>query len=329
MENKSSTELTLARNEVMSYLDNKQNQELVSRMLGGNNNFSQDLLSLLVNDEKLASCKPQTIIEGALQVKSLGLSFNKAIGDAYLIPYENKKPVKQQNGYTQWVVESMSAQVQISYKGIKKLLMRNPNVESINECFVRDGEIEFSGYEDYEFELKMPPRDKISIKDIDVRNSKPVVGYAVIIKLKDGSDFRKFWSVERCRQHGLKYSKGVKDGEFMPRTQWADNFDNMAMKTVIKQLAKTSGLLGNDEERVIGLDQAVVEGERFEYPDNPNSDNQEIKDVTPVSAPSVEPKKPTNRVKPTFTKQEVVEVETVVDNVKPVNQTFVDDNDDF
>ncbi|MDR2609285.1 MAG: recombinase RecT [Rickettsiales bacterium] len=249
------------KKEIISCLDNEKNKGLIKRMLGGNNSFEQELLSLIINDEKLSSCKPQTIIEGALQVKALNLSFNKTIGDAYLIPYEKKTKNKDGKYESEFV-----AQVQISYKGLKKILLRNPLLLNIVEYFAKEGEVEFTGYGDDNFIINAPTGE-ITLDDIDKRNSKNTIGYAVIINLKDGRDFRKFWSVRRCREHGLKYSKSVSNGNFFTGSPWSVDFDAMAMKTVIKSLAKSSGLLRGIDEKAIELDQATIENEKYEYVD--------------------------------------------------------------
>jgi recombination protein RecT len=262
------------KKEIISCLDNEKNKSLIKRMLGGNSSFEQELLSLIINDEKLSNCRPQTIIEGALQVKALNLSFNKTIGDAYLIPYEKKIC-----NYGEWKNE-LVAQVQISYRGLKKILLRNPLVLNITEYFAKDGEIKFFGYGDSDFIIN-PSQEEITIEKINERNAKQTIGYAVIINLKDGRDFRKFWTMERCKKHGLRYSKSIDNGQFKKNSPWATDFDAMAMKTVIKSLAKSSGLLGGTDEKVIELDQAVVEDEKYDYVDGVGV----IRNISPQNSP--------------------------------------------
>lgn len=313
MENNNNAIVLAKNNEIYSILDNQNNIALTKRVLGENNSFNQELLSVLVNDEKLCSCKPQTIFEGALQIRSLGLSFNKVIGDAYLIPYENKK---YKNG--SWIVESYTAQVQISYKGIKKLLLRNHNVKKISECFVKEGEIKFYGYGEEDFDLIFPNDKEITVKMIDERNKKETIGYAVIIELKDGTQLKKFWSKEKCKEHGLKYSKTVETDKesgityFKKNSQWSTNFDNMAMKTVMKKLAKDSGLLGSLEEKAIEIDQSVIEDEKYKYVDNPTYEDEYIEEE------NIKYIKPANTIIEVEEKKE--------ENIQGV---FIDDSADF
>ena len=70
--------------------------------------------------------------------------------------------------------------------------------------------------------------------DEDAKKSDKVVGYMAYIRLNNGFEKTVYWTVEECKAHALRYSQTFKKGYGI----WKDNFDAMALKTVLKHLIK-------------------------------------------------------------------------------------------
>jgi len=92
-----------------------------------------------------------------------------------------------------------------------------------------------------------------------------VVGYAAYFRLINGFSKTVYWPVEKVRDHGKRYSKSFgKKG-----TPWNDLFDEMAIKTVLKNALSKYGPLSIDLQTGMLADQSIQteEGE-FTYVDN-------------------------------------------------------------
>ena len=95
------------------------------------------------------------------------------------------------------------------------------------------------------------------------RSKAKVVGYVAYFQLLNGFEKSLFMTTEELEKHAQKYSKNYakyKTG------LWADNFDSMAKKTVLKLLISKFGPLNTQLEDAIQKDQTADD----EYVDNPN-----------------------------------------------------------
>ncbi|MGG1712502.1 recombination protein RecT [Bacillus licheniformis] len=162
----------------------------------------------------LKECTPESLLGAVMQAAQVGLEPD-ALGSAYLVPYYNKnKNVKE-------------VQLQIGYKGLIELVRRSGQVTSIvaNEV-----------YENDEFDFEYGINEKLYHKptmDADRGKLKCFYAYA---RFKDGGHAFTVMSVEQINQIRDKFSKSQKNGKhFGP---WADHYESMAKKTVIKQLVK-------------------------------------------------------------------------------------------
>lgn len=162
----------------------------------------------------LKECTPESLLGAVMQAAQVGLEPD-ALGSAYLVPYYNKnKNVKE-------------VQLQIGYKGLIELVRRSGQVTSIvaNEV-----------YENDEFDFEYGINEKLYHKptmDADRGKLKCFYAYA---RFKDGGHAFTVMSVEQINQIRDKFSKSQKNGKhFGP---WAEHYESMAKKTVIKQLVK-------------------------------------------------------------------------------------------
>lgn len=150
------------------------------------------------------------------------------LGYAYVIPYGTK------------------AQFQIGWKGLVQLAMRSGHYKSIGVEVVR--EHEFKGFSAW----KEPIID-MSREDL----TQPIVGYFAYFKLVSGGEKCIYWSKEKCEAHAHLYSKSYGNGSSTDK--WTHQFDEMALKTVLKQLLSKWGLSSVELTAAISYDQAVIE----------------------------------------------------------------------
>lgn len=204
--------------------------------------FVTSLVSAANANQMLANCKPESVLTAALTAASLDLPINQNLGFAYLIPYKNKG--------------GEVCQFQMGYKGFIQLAQRSGYYKTINATEIREGEITKQDRLSGEIEFGW-------VDDDAEREKKPIIGYVAYFRLLNGFEKSLFMTTEELEKHAQKYSKNYakyKSG------LWADNFDSMAKKTVLKLLISKFGPLNTQLEDAIQKDQ-TVEGE---YADNPN-----------------------------------------------------------
>lgn len=83
--------------------------------------FIASIIDLYNSDSNLQLCEPKAVVMEALKAAVLKLPINKALGYAYIIPYNNPKKDPKTGGY----VKVMEPTFQLGYKGISNWL-RDP-----------------------------------------------------------------------------------------------------------------------------------------------------------------------------------------------------------
>ena len=209
--------------------------------------FVGSLLSLVKNNELLLKAAPNTVIAAAMQAATLKLPINQNLGLAYIVPYWNSRAKENQ------------AQFQMGWKGIGQLAERTGQYKTINASVVYEGQIE-----DIDFITGNIIRGK--------KISDTVVGYVAYIEFLNGFSKTFYMSKEEVEAHASKYSQSYRKGYGV----WKDNFDAMALKTVIKLLISKYGIMSIEMEssslaRALAADQAIMENEdeAYTYADNP------------------------------------------------------------
>lgn len=179
-------------------------QDYLTSVLGEKKEaFVTSLVSVVGNDTNLQKCNPMSVIYAAMKSVPLGLPIEQNLGYAAVIPYGE------------------NASFQIMRNGWLELLMRTGRVKFVANEVVHKGELvkknKFTG--EYIF-------------DEEKKESDEVIGYMAYIKLTSGFEKTVYWTIEEVRAHALKYSQTYKKGYGV----WKDNFDAMALKTVLKHL---------------------------------------------------------------------------------------------
>jgi recombination protein RecT len=207
--------------------------------------FIASLIDVFGSDKTLQKCSPKSVIMEALKAATLKLPINKGLGFAYVVPYGG------------------SAQFQIGYRGFIQLAMRTGQYRYLNADVVYAGELQKIDKLTGEIDLSGNPQ------------SLEIIGYFAHMETING--FRKtiFWSKEQVLAHAKKYSKAFKNGP------WQDNFDAMAIKTVIRSLLGKYGILSVEMTTALSSDREEVDHERQLSNEAAEEANQDVIDFKP------------------------------------------------
>jgi len=165
-------------------------------------------LTEIRKNPKLLECSSQSLLGALMLSAQLGLEPG-ILGHAYLIPYYNSK------------TRSTEVQFQIGYKGYIDLVRRSGELQTLDVHEVCRGDA-------FEYEYGLTP--KLMHRPALENRGEPYCYYA-IAKLKDGGFSYLVMSIQDVE----KFRKRSKSPDYGP---WVTDYDAMAKKTVIKQLAK-------------------------------------------------------------------------------------------
>lgn len=222
--------------------------------------FVASVIDLYNGDTNLQNCEPKAVVMEALKAATLKLPINRSLGFAYIVPYNNSK--KDQNGNWQKIV---TPQMQIGYKGLIQLAMRTGQYKFINADVVYDGEVrtvnKLTGEIDFTGDKK----------------SDKVVGYFSYIELLNGFSKTLYMTKEKVDAHAKKYSKSFGANG----SPWTVNYEDMALKTVLKGLLGRYGYLSVEMMNAFDHDQ---EHEDTEVRDRANTKTIGFDDAEDVTA---------------------------------------------
>lgn len=210
---------------------------------------------------RLKACTPESLLGAIMQCAQLGLE-PSILGHAYLIPYRNKR---KEGNREYWVDE---CQFQIGYKGLIELARRTGQISSIMAQAVHEKDEFYYEYGINE-QLKHVPADG---------DRGEVVKYYAYAKFKDGGYSFLVMSKKDIMIHRDKFAKAKEYGP------WVDHFDEMAKKTVLKQLMKYMPIS-------VEFQRAVAQDETTKHFDPTVGDMSEVVDVTDWSEQPEEEKK--------------------------------------
>lgn len=195
--------------------------------------FITSVLQVVNSNDLLKKATPESIFNAAATAATLDLPINNNLGFAYIIPFKTK----QQDGSFKDV-----AQFQIGYKGFIQLAQRSGQFKTISATPIFDGQIvEENPLTGFVFDFKAKKSDKI-------------IGYASYFELLNGFNKTLYVPVEQMEAHGKRFSQTYKKGFGL----WKDDFDSMAIKTVIKLLLSKFAPLSIEMQQAIIMDQSVV-----------------------------------------------------------------------
>jgi len=222
----------------------KRFQELLGQKANG---FISSVIGAVKNNSMLQNGEPQSILSAAVVAATLDLPIDPNLGFAAIVPYKDK-------------TGKIVAQFQMMYKGFVQLAQRSGQYKTINACEIYDGEIEsfnrITG--DIFFNTSNKKSDKI-------------IGYAAYFRLVNGFEKTLYMSSEDINKHGKRFSQTFKKGFGL----WIDDFDSMALKTVLKRLLSKYGILSIDMQNAVKFDQGIIkEDGEVKYVDHEDLTNQ-------------------------------------------------------
>lgn len=240
----------LAKLSTPAFLRNDTIVEMAKKVLGTEESARTVLtgaLSLYNATPQLANVKPQSFYNAVISSASLGLTIDKNLGFAAIIPYKDQ------------------AQLQIMAKGFKRLAIQSHQFEILNYGDVREGEVSNNNRLTGEIEFSW-------IEDEDKRRKSPIVGYFAYYRLKNGFTKTIYMTKGQINDHAKKYSQTYRSGKGV----WFDNYDAMAKKTVVKMLLNSGEApLSPQLQQALKDDQAADE----QYVDNKPALEVEYRDV--------------------------------------------------
>ena len=208
--------------------------------------FVTSVLQIANSNALLAKADPMSIFNAAATAAILDLPLNNNLGFAYIVPYN----VKQDDGSSKVV-----AQFQMGYKGFIQLSQRSGQFRTISASPIYEGQV-----------LENNPLTGVKF-DFGTRKSDIVIGYAAYFELLNGFQKTLYMTVDEIKKHGKRYSQTFKKNFGL----WADDFEAMAQKTVIKLLLSKFAPLSIEMQKAVITDQSIIndaETEDVDYVDN-------------------------------------------------------------
>jgi recombination protein RecT len=257
---------------IATFLSSEKIKANVMQVVGQKNSqrFIASIVSAVQTNPALQECTHASILSSALLGEALNLSPSPQLGQFYMVPY--KKKDKSGN------VVSVDAQFQLGAKGYKQLAMRTGQYLDIDCIYIHEGEYlgrdKFTAKPKFEF-----------IVDDDIRESLPVIGYLAFFELLNGFKKQIYWSKAKMEKHANTYSQAFNldsyykllNGEIPQKelwkysSYWYKSFDEMAEKTMIRQLISKWGIMSIEMEDAFTKDMAVIdESGNPHYVDNEN-----------------------------------------------------------
>lgn len=222
--------------------------------------FMTSVLQIVSSNRDLSDADPNSIYGAAATAAVLDLPLNNNLGFAHLVPYNNKQP---DGSYKKM------CQLQIGWRGFVQLGLRTGQFKTIDVKVIYEGQlIQNNSFAGYSF-------------DWSKKKSETIIGYAAYFSLINGFEKTFFMNVEEVNKHGKKYSKTF-NNKF---SVWSQDFDAMAMKTVLKQLLSKFAPLSIEMQKATVVDQAIIhdaEANDVTYADRPGEDVEIDKELERV-----------------------------------------------
>lgn len=211
----------------------------------GSDLFVASLIDIYASDNYLQKCQPQAVVMEALKAATLKLPINKNLGFAYIVPYGNEP------------------QFQLGYKGYIQLAQRTGKYRIINADVVYEGELKRHDKVTGELDLSG-----------DAKSDK-IIGYFAHIETINGFKKTIYWTKEKVTTHAKKYSKSFNSKS----SAWQGNFDEMALKTMLRNLLSKYGIMSVEMMGAISHDAADESVEAMVGNEINNKANQDFIDI--------------------------------------------------
>ena len=240
------------KTQLSGYLANEAVKKGLIGSLGGDkaNRLIAYLLSLAAINPAIQECDFKTVTSAGMMASALNLPLAPQLGYCYVVPFEDRK-----NGRT-------TATFVLGYKGYIQLAERTGVYKKIIVLEIKESE--FKSYNPMTEELKAEINE-----DNEERDAENTVGYYAMFELLNGFTKTLYWSRKKMEAHAKKYSKGYAyDVEKNKAWSfWSQSFDDMAKKTMLRQLIGKWGIMSTEMQTAFESDRTMEDfGEmpRFE-----------------------------------------------------------------
>lgn len=256
--------------------------------------YARQALTLFSENPKLQQANPITILSALMKASALGLDLNPQLGQAYIIPYDNKKKIGNE-----WL-KVTEAQFQLGYRGCIALAYRSDRVKRIAADIV-------CANDNFKYSKGLDPVLEHVIAEGE--RGEMTHAYAVANFVNGGYAFE-VWPVHQLTEHAKKFSKSYYKTDYNskqqvvnPNSPWITHFESMAKKTMVMAIWKylpleTELLLAGAQDETTVRDLSRLEDEHSILNIMPT---REDFDVLPEEAPAPEPKKQTKKHEPETT----------------------------
>lgn len=200
--------------------------------------FISSIINVVNNNNYLQKADANSVIMAAAVAATLDLPIDPNLGFSAIVPYGAK------------------AQFQIMYKGLIQLAMRSGQYKTIGATPIFKGQL-----------ISENPLTSGYVFDFTVKPEGAAIGYAAYFKLINGFEKVVYWPIDKIDKHGKRFSQTYKQGKGL----WQDDFQSMAIKTVLKNLLSKWGILSIEMQTAVKYDQSVIkdiDSDDFEYTDN-------------------------------------------------------------
>lgn len=269
------------------WLAKVENKNSISSMIVDQNEaakFISNISSAVAVNPQLQDCSFPTVVSAGLLANSLKLSLSPSIGQCYIVPFDDKKNRRKVATFI------------IGWKGYLQLAQRSGYYEKINLVAIKEGEV-----------VQIDRINEVylfnPIEDDEEREKRPTVGYYAFFRYnKEHGGFSKalYWSKKKMLLHADKYSKAFNLNAMLsddPRysrvsyedyladnfpkadawkysSHWYTSFDDMALKTMIRQLIGKWGIMSVDFQKAYEADNTynddITDSKPREYIENDN-----------------------------------------------------------
>lgn len=221
--------------------------------------FITSVLQIVASNNLLSKADPHSVYHSAAVAATLDLPLNNNLGFAYIVPYNQK--FKDEKGV--WQTKQV-AQFQMGYKGFIQLAQRTGMYRTLSAAPIYEGQL-----------ISENPLTGF-VFDFTKKKSDTIIGYASYFQLLNGFEKTLYSTVEDLKKHGKRFSQTFKKDHGL----WVDDFDSMALKTVIKANLSKWAPLSVDIQRAITFDQAVVKDVDTQDVDYVDNQPEQIEEIT-------------------------------------------------
>lgn len=192
--------------------------------------YIRQTMTLFRQNPELQKCTGTTILAALMTATGLGLDLTPALGQAYILPYANRK--KTGGGWA----TVMEAAFQLGYRGAISLAQRSGEITRIAADVV---------YEKDRFKYSKGLRATLEHEESEEEDRGAIRYVYALAEFRNGGYVFDVWPVSKVIAHAKKFSKSYYRRDYKTGAQvenekspWFTNFESMAKKTLIMAIWK-------------------------------------------------------------------------------------------